>query len=204
MRARLALQSANITVEIREIVLRNKPEAMLLASPKGTVPVLLDGDDVIDESLDIMFWALNQSDPEHLMPKETDQMNACKDWINELDNAFKPLLDRYKYFERHDGSQEFHRDTSLPFIEKLEAQLTKSPYLTGDHLTIADLAMLPFIRQYAHVDREWFFDTEFKQVQGWLTAFLESQRFSAVMKKYQPWSDADSPLYFPSATHQDD
>ncbi|CAA0122019.1 Uncharacterised protein [BD1-7 clade bacterium] len=195
MRARLALFSSGEPFELREIVLRNKPEPMLLASPKGTVPVLIDNTRVVDESLDIMLWALTKNDTDNWLPQDDSiEKDTAMLWINECDNEFKPKLDRYKYFDRHEKDQQTYREESLGFINKLNSALVTSPWLLGNSPTIADMAILPFIRQYANVDATWFENSEFSHVKRWLGEFLESEIFQRIMPKYPLWTEESLPL----------
>lgn len=175
MRARLGIASAGIEVELREIVLRDKPAQMLEASPKGTVPVLIT-DKVIDESFDIMHWALAQADPEDLLTRMTEDAYAL---IEENDGPFKTALDLTKYAVRHpEADPKVSRATAAEFITKLDAQLNGKPWLFGDQPCLADLAILPFVRQFAHTDIEWWNAQSFVHAQTWLTAFKASDRFA--------------------------
>jgi len=195
MRARLALLSAGHSVHLREIVLRDKPCDMLRASPKGTVPVLVTDDGVIDESLDIMKWALNRADPEGLLAANLDLSEAL---IAENDGPFKSALDLTKYAVRHpDTDPNQSRAAAALFIAKLDAQLNGQPWLGGDHPILADLAILPFVRQFAHTDLDWWAGQSHLQVQSWLAAFKTSDRFAAIMTKYTPWKAGDDVVHFP-------
>ena len=194
MRARLAIQYANLEVELREVLLKNKPEQLLKASPKATVPVLvLETGQVIDESLDIMIWALRRNDPERWLDDLERQMRL----ISQCDTAFKACLDKYKYADRHpEFNQEYYRDQCLSFVAVLERKLAKNQYLEGAGRSLADAAIFPFIRQFAHVDKDWFFNADFVAVQAWLTDQLENKLFKEVMSKYPPWQVGDIPLRF--------
>lgn len=194
MRARLAIASSGQTVELREIVLRDKPAEMLEASPKGTVPVLL-ADSVIEESLDIMHWALGQSDPEGLMDLMTPEAHAL---IAESDGPFKTALDRTKYAVRYpDLDADDSRADAAAFIYKLDAQLNGKDWLYGDRPSLADLAILPFVRQFAHTDLEWWDAQPFTLAQAWLSTFKASDRFKSIMTKYTPWKTGDDVVLFP-------
>lgn len=186
IRARTAIYYAGITVQVREVVLRDKPAELLRISPKGTVPVLVTGSGVIiEESLDIMRWALQQYDPgSWLSPGNTETIEQL---IAENDNNFKPLLDQYKYPERSGTTTEAARACCLPWITHLEQRLATNPFLVADHMTLADAAVLPFIRQFRGVDQAWFDGADFPHLQAWLTTFLTSEIFEVVMQKYQPW-----------------
>ncbi len=194
MRARLGLASAGITVHLREIVLRNKPAEMTEASPKATVPVLIT-DKVIDESFDIMNWALAQSDPEGLLDLMTDAAHAL---ITESDGPFKTALDLTKYAVRHpEADPNESRATAAQFIAKLDAQLGEKPWLFGARPCLADLAILPFVRQFAHTDIDWWDSQPYPNAQRWLAAFKASDRFAAIMTKYTPWKAGDDAVIFP-------
>lgn len=205
MRARLAIASSEQPCMLREVVLRNKPEALLQASPKGTVPVLVIGTHVIDESLDIMLWALKQSDPESLLNPQKGDLAQMLALIAENDGAFKQALDRYKYPQRHAehaevGADEFasiHRDKGAQWLQSLEQRLSQHPYLFGAQLSLADLAIAPFVRQYAHTDIDWFNEQDWPNLLVWLRRFLESTRFLRVMEKYEPWTPQRPKIMFP-------
>ena len=198
MRARLGLLFAELPVELREITLKNKPAKMLAISPKGTVPVLQLADGVvIEESREIMEWALEQQDPQELMnPKTLHQGNTL---IEQNDQEFKHWLDRYKYADRHlEMTQTEYRQKGEAFLQILEALLTKNTYLLGDSVTIADIGIMPFVRQFAHVDRDVFYSLPYPKLQIWLKNWLAHPLFIQAMTKFQPWQDGDEPVIFPS------
>ncbi|WP_422057154.1 glutathione S-transferase [Sphingomonas sp.] len=182
IRARLALAVSETAVEHREVKLRDKPAEMLAASPKGTVPVLVlpDGK-VIDESLDIMRWALARDDPEDWLAGEDPALIAGND------GAFKHHLDRYKYTDRYSADGVDHRAAALAILHGLEARLGEHAYLRGARFGLADAAILPFVRQFAAVDRDWFAAQDLARVQQWLEAFLGSALFARVMVVRKPW-----------------
>ncbi len=196
MRARLALYHAGIQCELRDIVLKAKPVAMLRISPKGTVPVLqLTDGSVIDESLDIMIWALAEDDA--WMQTDREAMLAL---IEENDEEFKYHLDRYKYPQRFvaagdaegteiDAMQHFH--AACLFLAKLEEMLEQAPYLFGDRICMADAAIFPFVRQFVAVDRARFESLPFKHLQRWLNAWLADSDFQQMMVKREPWQAGD-------------
>lgn len=197
MRARLSIFFSGREVEQREIVFWDKPEPMLEASPKGTVPVLIlpDGE-VIEESWDIMQWALTGHE---LYP--TDE--RINDWISACDNDFKPHLDDYKYPELCQQSypdltsgqgHEKARQGGEVFLQKLENQLQQTVYLLGDELSIVDLALFPFVRQFAHVDKAWWQSADYPAVQAWLEKHLSSDYFAAVMKNRPVWQTGHQPI----------
>ncbi|MEQ3637502.1 glutathione S-transferase [Alcanivorax sp.] len=198
MRARLGLLFAELAVELREVELKNKPTQMLEISPKGTVPVLkVSGGAVIEESLDIMLWALEQNDPQGLLnPAQVGQANAL---IEINDNEFKYWLDRYKYSDRYlEMTEPEYRRKGEAFLQVLEALLVKSPFLLGENVTIADIAVMPFVRQFAHVDRDAFYRLPYPNLQVWLNRWLDHSLFLQVMAKYQPWKEGDGLVVFPS------
>ncbi|QHF44677.1 glutathione S-transferase [Pseudomonas sp. S35] len=181
MRARLALRYSGVPVQIIEVSLKAKPPDMLALSPKGTVPVLSVGGQVIDESLAIMQWALAQNDPHDWLLHGNPGALAL---IIENDQDFKQHLNRYKYAERYpEQPMEFYRAEGEVFLRKLDDLLTERDYLLADHLSLADVALAPFVRQFAHVDREWFAAAPYQRLQAWLQRFLESPLFIAVMAK---------------------
>ena len=198
MRARMAIHYANITTVLREVVLRDKPIELLELSPKATVPVLvLEDGRVIDESLDIMYWALAISDDNGWLNGLTEQQLAlAKKLITENDDGFKLHLDHYKYAERFpEQSMEGSREKAEVFLRKLEQHLQQHHYLLGNELSFADIAIFPFIRQFAHVDLVWFEQTPYSKLQQWLRNLRESQIFTDVMVKHQAWQAGDKVCY---------
>ncbi|MBB6153201.1 glutathione S-transferase [Pseudomonas sp. JAI115] len=181
MRARMALRYSGVPVEIVEVSLKAKPAAMLAISPKGTVPVLDADGQVIDESLEIMRWALAQHDPDDWLLGGDSRIAGV---IEANDQGFKVHLNRYKYAERYpEQPMEVYRAEGALFLQQLDELLRDRDYLLSDHLSLADVALLPFVRQFAHVDREWFAQTPYVRLQAWLQSFLESELFTAIMKK---------------------
>ncbi len=198
MRARLGLLFAELSVELREITLKNKPTQMLAISPKGTVPVLqlIDGT-VIEESREIMMWALEQNDPQGLL--DTTVLSQAEALIAQNDTEFKYWLDRYKYADRHtEMTQTEYRQRGEVFLQVLEARLTKKRYLLGDSVTVADIGIMPFVRQFAHVDRNTFYDLPYPKLQQWLQNWLAHPLFLQAMVKFQPWQEKDKAVIFPS------
>lgn len=198
MRARMALIAAGIEVELREVVLRDKPREMIEASPKATVPVLILPDGrVLDESLDVMDWALGQSDESGLLRAQPADQRAL---IAAMDEDFKPHLDRYKYLSRYpDEPSADHRAIGLSWIEThLTPRLRQSKNLFGEQVSFADIASFPFVRQYAHVDRDWFYETVTSEVGAWLKGHITSDRFKAIMTKYAQWKSGDTGVAFPT------
>jgi glutathione S-transferase len=191
MRARLALMASGTACELREIRLSAKPEAMLAASPKGTVPVLvLPGGEVIEQSIDIMRWSLARRDPEGWLSRDDPALIAAND------GRFKHDLDRYKYPERHGGDVTLHRDGGLAFLRELDARLAASGQICGAVRGLADAAILPFVRQFAAVDRAWFEAQALPHLKPWLAAHLASDLFAAIMVRPAPWVPGQPPLAF--------
>jgi glutathione S-transferase len=198
MRARLGILLAKQPVMLRAIDLRHKPPEMLAASPKGTVPVLViddtgnpDQPTVIDESLDIMLWALNLSDPDNLLySDEPDQLPSMLSLISRFDNEFKKHLENYKSAKRyHEDSKTDYRQQCEGFIVELDNRLSKHTYLMGDKPSLVDYAVLPYIRQFARVERQWYIQTPYPHLQHWLKHHLTSQLFSKAMIKHPLWLD---------------
>lgn len=189
MRARCALIASGISVEHREVMLRDKPTAMLAASPKGSVPVLvLTGGQVIDESWDIMLWALRQHDPQGWLGKDGLYARAALPLVVENDTSFKRALDRYKYPERFpEHTQDSYRATGEAFLQRLEPRLTATPYLLGEAMSVADAALLPFVRQFSAVDSDWFASAPYPNLRAWLERFTSSELFAQVMQKFPVW-----------------
>ncbi len=181
MRARLALRYSGVAVRIVEVSLKAKPAEMLALSPKGTVPVLSVDGTVIDESLDIMRWALAQHDPEDWLRGGDPAVAAL---IAENDQVFKHHLNRYKYAERYpEQPMEHYRAEGEVFLHKLEGLLAGRAYLLADHPSLADMALAPFVRQFAHVDRDWFAGKPYSRLQQWLETIVQSPLFISVMAK---------------------
>jgi glutathione S-transferase len=193
MRARLAIQSSGVAVHLREILLRDKPPAFIADSAKATVPVLrLPHGEVIDESLDVMHWALDQNDPEEWRRVLDDDPNFAKAYLAELDGSFKATLDRYKYSSRYDNGTEealSHRTIGVNFLERIDQRLSQQSYLSGKKAGFLDFASLPFIRQFRIADPEWFDQQDWPYLHPWLINFLKSSDFAGVMKKYKPWAE---------------
>ena len=183
MRARMALHVSGLAYEHREVVLRDKPAAMLEVSPKGTVPVFVTAEgEVLEESLDIMRHALAQNDPEGWLGRN-DQTLVAKN-----DGPFKHHLDRYKYATRYEGADpDRHRAAAVEILAELDRRLASSPYLCGDDRGFADIAIFPFVRQFANHDRDRFEADRMPHLQAWLEALLSSDLFAAIMEKFPKW-----------------
>ena len=191
MRARLALGISGTRCELREVTLRAKPAAMLEASPKGTVPVLVLPDGrVLEESFDIMRWALGRNDPEGWLERSDEALIAAND------GPFKHDLDRYKYPEKHGADPLLHRESALAFLSELDARLSASGQIAGPTRGFDDAAIMPFVRQFAAVEQAWFDLQPLPHLQAWLTAHLGSDLFAAIMAKAKPWSPGDRPIAF--------
>ena len=195
MRARLAILASGLTVELREIVLREKALEFLASSSKGTVPVLVTPSVVIEESLEVMLWALDRSDPESwlVMPE------AGYEWIARCDGPFKTALDHTKYAVRYPGlDPKQERGRAAEFLLDLNSQIANSDWIFGATCTLADMAIVPFIRQFANSDRSWFDAQPWPNLQRWLSRFLASDRFVSIMTKYPKWQAGDHPVIFPN------
>ena len=194
MRARLALLASAKGCELREVLLRDKPAEMLAASPKGTVPVLVLNDGtVVDQSLDIMLWALRRSDPDGWLQPSNGTLEDGLALIVECDGDFKAQLDRYKYPGRYDAADgtadgTLPRDRAVPFLRHLEDGLAASRWLAGAKPGLADGALMPFVRQFAAVDPAWFALQPWPRLQAWLDEWTRSRLFLQAMQRYPRWS----------------
>ena len=199
MRARMAIQLAGIKCELREVRLNNKPKHMLEVSPKGTVPVLVLENKVIDESNDIINWVLN----DHKIFEanlSNEKSNLTKDLIKLFDQKFKFHLDRYKYATRYENSDaDLHRSVCLEILIDLEKIVSESNWIFGEGINKLDISILPFIRQFRIADPIWFDSQEdIKKLQNVLNNFLESNLFEDVMYVYDVWERNSEPVYFPA------
>lgn len=188
MRARMALWAAQVQLEVREVSLSDKPAHLLQISPKGTVPVLqLPDGTVLEQSLDIMQWALAQHDPQGWLDADSE---AVSHFISINDGDFKKALDRYKYPERYpEQSQLFYRQQGEQFLQMLETALQQHRFLLGESASMADVAIFPFIRQFAAVDAEWFAGSAYPRLRAWLEGWLESPLFAEVMQKFPTYNE---------------
>ncbi len=189
IRARLAIKYANQTVELREVVLKSKPQELLEISPKATVPVLVTDGFVIDESLEIMSWALEQSDPQNWLDEFGGEFPQSHPLIIENDNKFKQILDKYKYFDRFpENSQDHYFELAKPFLSDLEFQLkSQGGFLSVKGFGLLDAVIFPFVRQFAHVDLKRWENLELPTLKDWLAKQLHSELFVSVMNKYPMW-----------------
>lgn len=188
----MALAVSGTVCHIREVKLSRKPAELITASPKATVPVLVlpDGQ-VIAESLEIMHWALSQSDPEGWLERKDGALIAAND------APFKHHLDRYKYPDRHASDPIHHRAAGLELLTRLEARLANHAYLCGDERGLTDIAVFPFVRQFAAVDRTWFDAQPLPRLQAWLGWHLASPLFNTIMLRLEPWEPGHRPITFP-------
>jgi len=193
MRARLALVVSDQQVELREILLRDKAPEFLTVSESATVPCLKSSDVILDESLDIMKWALAQNDPDDwlTMPE------AGHDLITQADGPFKEALDQTKYHTRYDSDPKLARAKAHDFLHQLNAQIGPKAYLFKDTPSLADMAILPFVRQFANIDKPRFDGEDWPNLSRWLESFLASDIFQTIMPKYAVWQAGDAPITFP-------
>ncbi|MBV4537166.1 MULTISPECIES: glutathione S-transferase [Pseudomonas] len=185
MRARLALRYAGCAVQVCEVAMKNKPAELLALSPKGTVPVLATADGVLEESLDIMRWALAQNDPQDWrLQADPAAAQHAEALIARNDSVFKAQVNLYKYAERYpEHSREHYRQQAEPWLAELEGLLEGRPYLLAGHPSLADAALLPLMRQFAGVEPQWFAEAAYPRVRSWLQGWLASELFKAVMAK---------------------
>jgi glutathione S-transferase len=208
MRARLALVSSGQACELREVVLKAKPSELLSASSKASVPVLvLPSGQVIDQSLDIMHWALRLNDPAQWLSAQPEQAARVQALIDDCDQTFKHHLDRYKYPNRYDGADALqHRAAAAVWLEKLGQQLSPEGWLFGAAPSLADMAVAPFVRQFAQTDALWFEQQDWPMLQAWVSRIVSSPLFESIMHKYPAWeSGTMGPVFFgpvfPSPVH---
>jgi len=199
MRTRMALSKSQTVCALREVLLRDKPAEMMVASSKGTVPVIVLSDGtIIDESLDVMLWSLGKSDPDGWLQPQRGTLDDMMALISEADGPFKTHLDRYKYGTRYPGEQALdHRAAGLVFLQQLDTILAASSYLFGDRPALADIAIFPFVRQFANTDRDWFDALSLPALQAWLAGWLGSDLFKGIMQKWPVWQTGDTEPLFP-------
>jgi glutathione S-transferase len=194
MRARIAIYYAKQKVALRDLVLSDKPDEMLAVSPKGTVPVLVteleaDNPIIIEESLEVMLWALNGSDPDNLLHSEkAEQLSEMLSLITIFDDEFKKCFDKYQCAKRyHEDSLVQDRQACEKYIAQLEFRLQKHDYLFSESMSLADIALVPFIRKFSKVERQWYLQSPYPKLRAWLNRYLQSRMFSKVMTKYPLW-----------------
>ena len=200
MRARMAIACSGVTVALREVVLRDMPASLLAGSPKGTVPVLVLPDGrVLEESRDIIDWALAVNDAAAWQPDPGSPAHEeSRRLVEENDTSFKQSLDLYKYAERHPQHRaDYYRSQGELFLGKLEQRLQQHAWLCGERMSVADVSIFPFVRQFAHVDRAWFDGAGYPRLRVWLDCFLRSRLFLQVMDKYPQWQAGDAVTLFP-------
>ena len=197
MRARLAIKASGLIVEIREVELKNKPKEFLNISPKATVPIVcISSKQIIEESLDIMEWALKINDPLKLLKNEKLNRIEIHSILNKLENEFKQNLDRYKYSSRFDlPNPKLYRDKNLQTLNEFNNLLQNNKGICSSNLSLLDYAVFPFIRQFRNVNSVWFDSLELKFLQTWLYELIDSDEFSSIMKKYEIWKPNLKPIY---------
>lgn len=204
MRARYVIALLRVSVHLREVMLKSKPSALLALGGRSSVPQLVDVDGTrYPESLDIIFWALSQCDDQKkvnaLWPSKGLQRNKTNAWIAYNDHFFKYWLDRYKYADRYpEYYQSYYRNKGEIFLNRLDARLKENTFLFGQKMSVADIAIFPFIRQFAGVDNEWFELSQYDNVKRWLALFVNSEVFKSVMMKYTAWEAGQDSIVFPA------
>jgi len=200
MRARLALAASGERCELREVVLKNKPAEMLAASAKGTVPVLVLADaTVLEQSLDIMLWALGRNDPLRWLEPDAGKLDDMLMLVTACDDHFKPQLDRYKYPGRFADSSAGARERGTQFLLQLEARLAGPGQLFGARASLADASVMPFVRQFSMVEPAWFESQPWPLLRGWLADWTASPMFERAMWKYAPWIPGETGAVYPPA-----
>ena len=199
MRARLAIATSGQACELREVVLRDKPAELIAASPKATVPVLVEPDGrVLEESLDIMRWALARSDPQQWLSPQSGTLEDMLALVACCDGDFKHHLDRYKYAGRYENATAAeHREQASIFLRDLETRLAASAHLFGDRPALADNAIAPFVRQFAIADPAWFAQQPWPRLRAWLDGLLGGEAFERIMRKYPQWKSGQTGVIFP-------
>jgi len=202
MRARIAIYKSQQAVALRELVLSNKPPEFIAASPKATVPTLvLPNNKVIDESIDVMLWALHNSDPKQLLRNTNEAENKTQAdmlaLIKVFDTEFKPSLEAYKCAKRyHEANLVECRQACEVYIQRLEDALIAHKFVFDNQESMADIAIMPFIRQFAKVERKWYLQSPYPKLKSWLVDYLQSAMFTKVMAKYPLWSASQDPIAF--------
>ncbi|WP_421849020.1 glutathione S-transferase [Marinomonas sp.] len=205
MRARYVIAFLGVSVQLREVVLKSKPAALLELGGRSSVPQLVDVDGIrYPESLDIIIWALSKSGDSDLVnqlwPLKGNQQNKMKAWIAYNDKFFKHWLDRYKYADRYpESSESYYRDKGEVFLRRLDKRLSRNEFLLGESMSVADIAVFPFIRQFSGVNQGWFELSQYNNVKRWLAEFVNSEMFkSVVMVKYAAWEAGQEDILFPA------
>ena len=197
MRAHMALKNSALKIELREVVLKEMPDELLKVSTKATVPVLVMPDkNSIDESWDILKWSLEQNDPDNWSGDDGQFLQDAEMLVETNDFSFKNDLDHYKYADRFpEHSAEYYRDACVEFIEELEEMLGQKSYLLSEQVSVADIAIFPFIRQFSLVDKNWFDHSDFKNVQAWLESLISTELFQDIFQKHDPWKKGAATVY---------
>ncbi|SFN04740.1 glutathione S-transferase [Dokdonella immobilis] len=201
IRARMAIVESRTRVELREVLLADKPAALLACSPKATVPVLVcHAGAIIDESLDIMLWALRRNDPSDWLGGEAACLDAMLELVESCEAEFKPALDRYKYPQRYgDCDRELAKEQGIAYIDLLERRLAAGGWLFGRVPRLADFAIMPFVRQFAGVEPHWFEEQSWSRLRDWLRQLQTHAAFVQAMHRYRPWSGTGAGAIFPAA-----
>jgi glutathione S-transferase len=186
MRARMALKLANLKCELREVELKNKPEEMLQISPKGTVPILVLDDVILDESNDIIQWVINNN-PNILIHLDDEKAQQTSKLVDLFDTEFKHHLDRYKYHQRYGSNATDHREKCDEILHLLDEKISVDYWIFSDEISLLDISILPFIRQFKIADESYFFSQNYHKVINLLKRFENSNLFESIMIKYEPW-----------------
>lgn len=197
MRAHMALKYAGLKVILRDVKLSDLPAEVLAVSPHATVPSLaISENEYMDESWDIVKWAVQQNDPENWLGENNEYLNEAEMLVEINDFSFKDDLDHYKYADRYpEHPMEYYRENGEEFLEELTELLQQNTFLSADHITITDIAVFPFIRQFAMVDKEWFDKSPYPELQRWLLAMLSSEWFIEAFKKHETWETGSKDIY---------
>ena len=197
MRAHMALKCAGLKIILRDVKLSDLPAEVLAVSPHATVPSLaISENEYMDESWDIVKWAVQQNDPENWLGENNEYLNEAEMLVEINDFSFKDDLDHYKYADRYpEHPMEYYRENGEEFLEELTELLQQNTFLSADHITITDIAVFPFIRQFAMVDKEWFDKSPYPELQRWLLAMLSSEWFIEAFKKHETWETGSKDIY---------
>ena len=197
MRAHMALKYAGLKIILRDVKLNDLPAEVLAVSPHATVPSLaISENEYMDESWDIVKWAVQQNDPENWLGENNEYLNEAEMLVEINDFSFKDDLDHYKYADRYpEHPMEYYRENGEEFLEELTELLQQNTFLSADHITITDIAVFPFIRQFAMVDKEWFDKSPYPELQRWLLAMLSSEWFIEAFKKHETWETGSKDIY---------
>jgi glutathione S-transferase len=197
MRAHMALKYAGLKIILRDVKLSDLPAEVLAVSPHATVPSLaISENEYMDESWDIVKWAVQQNDPGNWLGENNEYLNEAEMLVEINDFSFKDDLDHYKYADRYpEHPMEYYRENGEEFLEELTELLQQNTFLSADHIAITDIAVFPFIRQFAMVDKEWFDKSPYPELQRWLLAMLSSEWFIEAFKKHETWETGSKDIY---------